>query len=42
MVEEGFEKEILEDIEIDEQKSRKINYFEKFLPLWVAICIIIG
>ena len=28
--------------DIDKQKSRKINYFEKLLPLWVAICIIIG
>jgi ACR3 family arsenite transporter len=42
MVEEEFEKEVLDEIEIDEQKSRKINYFEKFLPLWVGICIIIG
>jgi arsenite transporter len=42
MVEEEFEKEVFDEIEIDEQKSRKINYFEKFLPLWVGICIIIG
>ena len=24
------------------QESRKINYFEKFLPIWVVLCIIIG
>ena len=34
--------EKLEIEEIDKQKSRKINYFEKLLPIWVAICIIIG
>ena len=42
MVEEEFEQEIIENIKSEEQKSRKINYFEKFLPLWVAICIVIG
>ena len=43
MVEENFETEIIEKIEpAKEQESRKINYFEKFLPLWVAICIFIG
>ncbi len=24
------------------EESKEINYFEKFLPLWVVICIIIG
>ena len=43
MVEEKVEQELLEDLEEpDEQKSRKINYFEKLLPLWVAICIVLG
>ena len=28
---------------VDEKEtSRKINYFEKLLPLWVVICIVIG
>lgn len=37
------EQELLEDFEkADEQKSRKINYFEKLLPIWVALCIILG
>ncbi|TFG13036.1 MAG: arsenical-resistance protein, partial [Promethearchaeota archaeon] len=43
MVEEKFEQELLKEVEDqDEQKSRKINYFEKLLPLWVAICIVLG
>jgi len=43
MVEEQFEQELMENIkESDNQKSRKINYFEKLLPLWVAICIFLG
>jgi ACR3 family arsenite transporter len=43
MVEEDFEQELLENVEEpEEQKSRKINYFEKLLPLWVAICIFLG
>jgi ACR3 family arsenite transporter len=43
MVEEDFEQELLENVsEPEEQKSRKINYFEKLLPLWVAICIFLG
>ena len=42
MVEEEFEEEIIENVEIKEQRSRKINYFEKFLPVWVALCIFIG
>ena len=24
------------------QEARKINYFEKLLPIWVVLCIIIG
>lgn len=43
MVEEGFETEIMEKVEDkEEQESRGINYFEKLLPLWVALCIFIG
>ncbi|MEJ2295497.1 MAG: arsenical-resistance protein [Candidatus Lokiarchaeota archaeon] len=43
MVEEDFEQELLENVsEPEAQKSRKINYFEKLLPLWVAICIFLG
>jgi len=29
-------------IESEVEKSKKISVFEKFLPLWVALCIIIG
>jgi len=29
-------------IEVKEEKGKKISFFEKFLPLWVAICIFIG
>ncbi|MFX1495004.1 MAG: arsenic resistance protein [Promethearchaeota archaeon] len=35
-------KEILEIVEKKEEKGKKISFFEKFLPLWVAICIFIG
>jgi ACR3 family arsenite transporter len=43
MVEEKFESGVIENLEEKEdQKSRKINYFEKLLPLWVVICIFIG
>jgi ACR3 family arsenite transporter len=43
MVEEKFEQELLKEVEDqDKQESRKINYFEKLLPLWVAICIFLG
>ncbi len=43
MVEEKFESEVKEKLEEKkDQESRKINYFEKLLPLWVAICIFIG
>ncbi|MHA1235702.1 MAG: hypothetical protein ACTSQL_11525 [Promethearchaeota archaeon] len=40
MVEENIESVNLS--EGAKQKSRKINYFEKLLPLWVVLCIIIG
>lgn len=35
-------KEIIGSIEVKEEKGKKISFFEKFLPLWVAICIFIG
>ncbi len=35
-------KEIMDIIEVKEEKGKKISFFEKFLPLWVAICIFIG
>ena len=34
--------EKLDNEEMNKQRSRMINYFEKLLPLWVVICIIIG
>jgi len=36
------EKEIIDSIDVKEEKGKKISFFEKFLPLWVAICIFIG
>ncbi|MFW9785948.1 MAG: arsenic resistance protein [Candidatus Heimdallarchaeota archaeon] len=45
MTEENFEESLIEelgDIDSDKLKSRKINYFERLLPLWVFLCIIIG
>jgi len=45
MVEEKFEAEILEKAEelgTSEDGGKKINYFEKLLPLWVALCIFVG
>ncbi|MFX0074246.1 MAG: arsenic resistance protein [Candidatus Hermodarchaeota archaeon] len=43
MVEENIESKTIQEIsDIEEQKSRKINYFEKLLPLWVALCIFFG
>ncbi|MFX0009498.1 MAG: arsenic resistance protein [Candidatus Hermodarchaeota archaeon] len=43
MVEENFEATVMKNLEEDqERKSRKINYFEKLLPIWVALCIFIG
>ena len=29
-------------IEVKEEMGRGINYFEKLLPIWVALCILIG
>lgn len=29
-------------LKVKEEMGRRINYFEKLLPLWVALCIIIG
>lgn len=34
--------EIEHEFRIKEEMGRKISYFEKFLPLWVVICIFIG
>jgi len=28
--------------ESKDEKSRRISFFEKFLPIWVALCIVIG
>jgi ACR3 family arsenite transporter len=45
MVEENFEESLIEKVELiesEKSKSRGINYFERLLPLWVALCIIIG
>lgn len=36
------DKEIIDSIKGKEEKGKKISFFEKFLPLWVAICIFIG
>ncbi|MFX1435294.1 MAG: arsenic resistance protein, partial [Promethearchaeota archaeon] len=35
-------KEALDTIEVKEEKGKEISFFEKFLPLWVALCIFIG
>ncbi|MHA1460983.1 MAG: arsenic resistance protein, partial [Promethearchaeota archaeon] len=45
MVEEDLENRAIErlsDSEDEKQGSRKINYFEKFLPIWVVLCILLG
>jgi ACR3 family arsenite transporter len=42
MVEEKFEESLIEGVDSEKLKSRKINYFERLLPLWVVLCIIIG
>jgi len=45
MVEEDLENRVIErlsDSEDEKQVSRKINYFEKFLPIWVVLCILLG
>ncbi|MFX1258043.1 MAG: arsenic resistance protein [Promethearchaeota archaeon] len=38
----NVDKEIIDSIKGKEEKGKKISFFEKFLPLWVAICIFIG
>ncbi|MGB5912015.1 MAG: arsenic resistance protein [Promethearchaeia archaeon] len=35
-------KEIIDINEVKEEKGKNISIFEKFLPLWVALCIFIG
>jgi ACR3 family arsenite transporter len=42
MVEENIEDSLIEVIEPEDSDSRGINYFEKLLPLWVFLCIVIG
>ena len=45
MVEENFESKSIDKLNETEelrQPSRKINYFEKLLPIWVALCILLG
>ena len=45
MVEEDIESKAIDKLNKSEeakQESRKINYFEKLLPIWVVLCIIIG
>ncbi|MFX1310796.1 MAG: arsenic resistance protein [Promethearchaeota archaeon] len=45
MVEENLESNLIKKADegrTEEVKSRKINYFEKLLPLWVILCIITG
>ena len=45
MVEEDIENKTIQKLSESEetnQKSRKINYFEKLLPIWVVLCILLG
>lgn len=45
MVEEKFENvniQKINEIEESKQEPRKINYFEKLLPIWVVLCILLG
>ncbi len=45
MVEDNLENRAIEtptESEDKKQVSRKINYFEKFLPIWVVLCILLG
>ncbi len=45
MVEEDIENRAihkLSETEEPKQESRKINYFEKLLPIWVVLCILLG
>ena len=44
MVEEDIESKAIDNLDKSEevkQESRKINYFEKLLPIWVVLCIIV-
>ena len=42
-MEEDIETTFIENVkENEKQQSRKVNYFEKLLPIWVAACIFIG
>jgi ACR3 family arsenite transporter len=36
------ELQIEEVIESEVEESKQISFFEKFLPLWVALCIVVG
>jgi ACR3 family arsenite transporter len=45
MVEENIENKSIQNLsetEESKQESRKINYFEKLLPIWVVLCILLG
>ncbi len=45
MVEEDIENRAIQKLsetEETKQESRKINYFERLLPLWVVLCILLG
>jgi len=45
MVEENFETKIIEkaeELDTPGEGGKKINYFEKLLPLWVGLCILVG
>lgn len=45
MVEENFETKIIEkaeELDTPGESGKKINYFEKLLPLWVGLCILVG
>ena len=45
LVEEDLESRAIERLSESKDKnqvSRKINYFEKFLPIWVVLCILLG
>ena len=45
MVEEDIESKVIDNLNSSGETklvSRKINYFERFLPIWVVLCIVIG
>ncbi|MFW9881286.1 MAG: arsenic resistance protein [Candidatus Thorarchaeota archaeon] len=44
MVEENIEQDLIDEIKSkrSEEEGRGISFFEKFLPLWVALCIVVG